>query len=791
MPKRDDMPDAPTSKDLRQQIFSLERENEALRQAGALSRHMEERFKTFLRMLPLGAHMYRLEDDGRLIFSGANPAADKILGVDNQRFIGNTIEEAFPTLVGTEIPERYRRICRDGEVWYAEQIDYRDDAIQGAFEVHAFQTAPGQMVALFSDITDRKRDKISLRRSEKMYRQIIEEAADGICIFDAEGRIHEVNPYLCRMSGYSREEFLRLNIEAFFTAEDHAEIPVRLAELAAGETVAVEKRVIRKDGMTIYAAISARKVEEGRFQAIVRDVTERRLAEEALRLEKEKLQRLLDKSPVGVALIVRDGTYQYVNPKFTHIFGYTLEDIPTGRDWFQKAYPETEYRETVRRAWRADMSRSDSGELPARTYTVTAKDGSEKLIQFRAVTMEDGAQFIIYDDITEKTRLETRLQMAQKMEAIGTLAGGIAHDFNNILSAIIGYTEIAMMDIPRGSPTESNLKQVLSAGDRARDLVKQILAFSRLGNQEFKPLLVKPIVKETMKLLRASLPATIEIRQQISSDATVMADPTQIHQIIMNLCTNAAHAMEDTGGILEVSLVDADLDEAFTRQHPDMIPGSYVQLRVTDTGHGMSPEVLHRIFDPFFTTKSDGKGTGMGLSVVHGIVHNHGGTISVDSTMEDGTRFDVYLPMIPKETAHEKPTPDALPTGREHILIIDDEPFQADIGKQVLERLGYTVETQNDGNAALDLFQKQPDAFDLVITDMTMPKITGDRLAQKMLDIRPDLPIILCTGYSERMTEDKARMLGIRGYAMKPIVMKEIAGLVRKILDGSHENPMQ
>jgi len=782
------MSDPQSTDDLREKILRLEKENAALRKDGTVNRQMEEKFKTFLRMLPLAAHMYRLEADGRLIFTEANPAADRLLNVDNQRFVGKTIEDAFPMLTDTEIPDRYRRICRQGEVWYAEQIDYQDDAIQGAFEVHAFQTAPGQMAAIFSDITDRKRDEIILRRSEKMYRQLIEEAADGICIFDADGHVHEVNPYLCRMSGYSREEFLGLTIDTFFAPEDRLDIPLRLSQLAAGETLAFKKRVARRGGEMIYAAISARKVEEGRFQAIIRDVTERRLAEEALRLEKEKFQILLEKSPVGVALIGKDGTYQYVNPKFTRIFGYTLEDIPSGREWFRKAYPDKAYRDTVRRAWKVDMTGSDMGEMPARTYTVSSKDGSEKLIHFRAVTMEDDAQFIMYDDITEKTRLETRLQMAQKMEAIGTLAGGIAHDFNNILSAIIGYTEIALMDIPPGSPPESNLKQVLSAGDRARDLVKQILAFSRLGNQEFKPLLVRPIIKETMKLLRASLPATIEIRQMITSDVTVMADPTQIHQIIMNLCTNAAHAMEESGGILEVSLEDTVLDEAFTRQHPDLLPGSYVQLSVSDTGHGMSSEVLQRIFDPFFTTKADGKGTGMGLSVVHGIVHNHGGTISVDSKSDGGTRFDIYLPVIADKTSREKSMPEALPKGSERVLIIDDEPFQADIGKQVLERLGYTVVTQNDAHAALDVFRKQPDEFDLVITDMTMPKLTGDRLARDMLDIRPDIPIILCTGYSERMTEEKAQQLGIRGFAMKPIVMKEIAGLVRRILDETHEN---
>jgi len=555
IPNRDVMSNPRTNEDLHQKVLNLEKENAELRKSGALSRHIDETFKTFLRVLPLAAHMYRLEDDDRLIFTDANPAADRILGVDNRRFVGKTIEDAFPMLTGTEIPERYRRICRHGEMWYAEQVDYRDDTVQGAFEVHAFQTAPGQMAAVFSDITDRKRNEINLRR-----------------------------------------------------------------------------------------------------------------AEEALRMEKEKFHILLDQSPVGVALIGRDGTCQYVNPKFTRIFGYALDDIPPGNGWFQEACSDTAYRESLRSPWKADMGGSDSGELPARTHTVVTRDGSEKRIRRHVVTMENDARLVLYDDVTEKTLLETRLQMAQKMEAIGTLAGGIAHDFNNILSAIIGYTEIALMDTPPGSPPESSLEQVLRAGDRARYLVKQILAFSRWGNREFTPLLVKPIVKETMKLLRASLPATIEIRQKIVSDATVMADPTQIHQIIMNLCTNAAHAMEDTGGTLEVSLVDADLDETFARKHPDMTSGPFLHLSVADSGHGMGPEVLQRIFDPFFTTRSDGKGTGMGLSVIPGILHEHGGTISVDSKPGGGTRFDIYLPVMVDAAVHDKSSPAALPTGAYSII---------------------------------------------------------------------------------------------------------------------------
>jgi CheY-like chemotaxis protein len=369
------------------------------------------------------------------------------------------------------------------------------------------------------------------------------------------------------------------------------------------------------------------------------------------------------------------------------------------------------------------------------------------------------------------------------MEAIGTLAGGIAHDFNNILSAVIGYTEIALADMPEDTSQHRNLQEVLKAGSRAKDLVKQILTFSRQTEQELKPLQINQIVRETLKLLRASLPTTVKISQDIQSDSAVLADPTQVHQVIMNLCTNAAHAMRTKGGQLKIDLSDVVLGGSFIEQHPYLSPGAYIKLRVIDTGHGMEKAILDRIFDPFFTTKERGEGTGMGLAVVLGIVKSHGGAITVESEVGKGSIFNVFLPVILQEVDHEVKTRGPIPTGTERILFIDDEKSLVDLGQQILERLGYKVTIRTSSVEALELFMEQPEKFDLVITDMTMPNMTGDELAGKLMNIRADIPVILCTGYSERISRERAHRLGIKEFILKPIVMRELAKTVRGVLD--------
>jgi len=417
---------------------------------------------------------------------------------------------------------------------------------------------------------------------------------------------------------------------------------------------------------------------------------------------------------------------------------------------------------------------------------INPKDNRSYYISQSPVVHEDGSvsKLTVFRDTTDMRTLETQLQQAQKMEAIETLAGGIAHDFNNILGGIMGYAELAKMKAPEGSKVTADLDKLIKSSNRAADLIKQILTISRQHKKEQRPVQVRYIVNEALNLLRATLPTTIEIREDLAKDTGIVnADPTQMHQVIMNLGTNAGHAMQKDGGVLEVSLANVELDDLSASTHLDLKAGSYLRLTVNDTGHGMTSEIQERIFDPYFTTKDTGEGTGLGLSVAQGIVKAHGGTITAYSEPGKGTTFHVYLPLILEEEREEKESAVPLPTGSERILFIDDEQLLIEIGSQMLELLGYEVVTRRSSVQALELFRAEPDRFDLVITDMTMPDMTGDKLAQELMKIRPDIPVILCTGHSKLTSEEKAKGLGIRAFVMKPISTRAMAEAVRKALD--------
>ena len=382
-------------------------------------------------------------------------------------------------------------------------------------------------------------------------------------------------------------------------------------------------------------------------------------------------------------------------------------------------------------------------------------------------------------------KYERQLQQVLKIQAIGTLAGGIAHDFNNILFPIVGYTELTMDEVPDDSVAHNNLEEVLKAAHRAKDLVQQILTFSRQSGLERKPVEVHLIIKEALKLLRASIPASIEIINNIDDDChPVMGDATQIHQVIMNLCTNAYQAMQDKGGTLEVNLSEVDVGYEETVKKIGMQPGKHLQLLVRDEGCGMDAIVLDRIFEPYYTTKEQGKGTGLGLSVIHGIVKNHRGDISVTSSPGKGTTFKVYLPITEDaDIVTELEPSNGAAKGNERILLIDDEEQIVSMEQQMLENLGYEVTARTDSTEALKEFSLQPQNFDLVITDMTMPQMTGDELAQKLLDIKPDIPVILCTGFNEDITEEKALAMGIQKFVMKPVIKIDLATTIRTVLD--------
>jgi CheY-like chemotaxis protein len=374
----------------------------------------------------------------------------------------------------------------------------------------------------------------------------------------------------------------------------------------------------------------------------------------------------------------------------------------------------------------------------------------------------------------------------QKMEALGTLAGGIAHDFNNILMPILINTELALFDVPAESPAANSLRLVLSAANRGKEMVKQITTFSRMKVQEHRPLEIATVVKEALSFISSSLPKHIEIQEEIRAKSSmVAADPTQIQQVLMNLCGNAADAMRENGGLLRVALDEVAVDETLVSMEPGLKVGPYVRLTVSDTGAGITPDVMVKIFDPFFTTKDPAGGTGMGLPMVHGIVKSHGGIVTVVSEVGKGTTFTVYLPRVRAESANDSPDEDPITTGKETILVVDDEEYQVQSIRDMLTRLGYQVTGKTRSLEALELFRTQPQQFDLVITDEVMPVMTGSKLAQELLKIRPDLPIILCTGYSEAITADRVEKIGLRELMMKPFGIREIAKTIRKVLDAN------
>ncbi|MBU8848355.1 MAG: response regulator [Desulfobacterales bacterium] len=420
-----------------------------------------------------------------------------------------------------------------------------------------------------------------------------------------------------------------------------------------------------------------------------------------------------------------------------------------------------------------------------KTDIVSPLDNRSYHISHSPVIYKDDtiSKMTVFSDTTNLKKIEAQLQQSQKMESIGTLAGGIAHDFNNILFPIMGRTEMLLQDIPEDSPFHASLNEIFTSALRASDLVKQILTFSRQDTNELSLMKIQPVIKEALKLIRSTIPTTIEIKQYIRNDCgAIKADPTQIHQVVMNLTTNAYHAMEKAGGELKVTLKEIQLgdDDVIT---PDIMPGVYACLTIADTGTGMDKNILEKIFDPFFTTKKQGKGTGMGLSVVHGIVNSMGGAIQAYSEPGKGTEFKVYFPVEKSSfEKHSTQTKEPVRGGTERILLVDDEEAIIAMEKQILEHLGYQVTSRTSSIEALEAFRANPDKFDLVITDMAMPNMSGDKLAAGLIEIRSDIPILLCTGFSGTISEEKAASLGMKGFILKPIVMKDLANKIREVL---------
>jgi PAS domain S-box-containing protein len=505
-----------------------------------------------------------------------------------------------------------------------------------------------------------------------------------------------------------------------------------------------------------------------------------------IREKDENFMNLAENTRDGILIATADGSYVYANRRATEITGTSASQLlkicldelvdlddngGLSENWLDESFVHKRSEKTIKR---------ENGTI---TLEMTAA---------KTIWQGQPAVLVLLGDISqvkraeeERDRLLAYMEEARKMEALGTLAGGIAHDFNNILSIILGFTELAMLELPGDSSSYLKLEKVIMNCLRASDVVKQIMTFGHLTGGDLKPVRISLLIKETLRLMRTCIPSTVEIRENIMLESDVaLADLAQINQVFINLCNNAVYAMREKGGVLEVRLEEVEIDEGAGMSIPGLDPGHFIRLTVADTGHGMGPQLMKRIFEPYFTTKDVGEGTGMGLAVAHGIVGVHGGAITVRSEPGKGAAFHVYLPKSEREGGEDIKPAELTPTGHERILFVDDEVDVIDMVKQMLEYLGYQVVDKSSGLEALELFKADPEQFDMIIADMIMPNMTGTELVKEILKIRPDISIIILTGYLERISEEEADAIGIDAVLKKPVVMDEIARTVRKVING-------
>jgi PAS domain S-box-containing protein len=713
--------------------------------------------------------MLLVDSDGTIQFE--NPAANHLLSARGVRNVGKRLKLRFDP----EAMQENRIVREDESVLIVETratpFDWNGESVY--------------LVSL-QDITQRREMEKRARQSEQRYRQLFEEmmpafALDEV-VLDAAGRpcdlrILEVNPMFEQIVGRSRQEVVGHTVRELFPIEDDFWLDYCSRVALSGEPEHCEHYAM---GIDKYIEASAFSPQRGMVAVTFMDVTARKKAEEELLL----LAAAVSNAGEAISLLDNVGRVIYVNPAFGKTFGLEPKAI------VGMPSPILAAIQSNLGAYGSLLRAIEDGITCSGRFQVERPDGTRRELDTTISPIRDNkgqvSHFaVISRDVTDRLLAETQLRQAQKLEAIGTLAGGIAHDFNNILAAIMGYTELAAQTLPQEHEVQEDLLRVLTAGQRAQSLIQQILMFSRQRELEHQPLRVDIAIKEALKLLRATLPATIEIRTTYTEGSfKILGDLTQVQQVLMNLCTNAFHAMPD-GGVLEVRLESITLDDLSSKAAAELRAGNYIRLTVSDTGHGMDKRTLERIFEPFFTTKEAGKGTGLGLATVHGIVKAHNGAITVYSEPGQGTTFHAYFPVASAELVPPEPLDSASPMLRgngEHVLVVDDEPSLANLGKTMLERLGYRATAFTSALDALEAFAAAPNAFQAVLSDHTMPKMNGMTLAKKIKELRQEIPVVLCTGFSEALTEDRDSNTKPSEVLRKPILMGELAKAIHRAL---------
>ncbi len=708
-----------------------------------------------------------------------NDAMTRFLKKPYNEIIGQNCCEL---LHGSSKPVSRCPLVRMRETRRSETTDFQLDDRWINIKVDPLINNDGHLVGavhITSDITEYRKANRALQESENKFRLAFANAQDAIVWIDVESDvITNCNKATEELLGKSRKEIIGQHHTTLYPEDKAEHYHSLLDESGKNPNRNIEAEILTKSGQTrtVTISLSTMQVDDKEIvQGIIRDITENKRAIEEIK----NLAKFPSEDPNPVLRISKDCKILYANDAAS----------PVLKTW------QIQEGQLLPELWRKRIEEVYSSDGSA-TYELNCDDGCMFFITLQPVA-ESGYVNAYGLDITErkkaekeKIELELELSQKQKMDAIGTLAGGIAHDFNNILAAMQGYLELSFEDLPEDSPIRDNLEQILSCVNRATKLVKQILTFSRKDQdqqiQNKEPVQVSSIIKEVLGMLRSSLPATIKISRKIHADSSiVLADPTQIHQILVNLCTNASHAMREEGGLLEVSLDDVNFESETRIGEEHLRPGPYVKISVSDSGCGMEKEVIERIFEPFFTTKKVNEGTGLGLSVVHGIIKSHDGAITISSTPGEGTTFDIFLPKIESVEIQEPQPSESTNKDNEVILLVDDEEIMVDVTGQILRRLGFDVVAKNNSIDALETFQEEPDKFDLVITDQVMPNMTGTQLASKLISIRPDISIILCSGFPENVRPEELESIGIKEFILKPISKQEIAKIIRKVLDKS------
>jgi PAS domain S-box-containing protein len=760
------------------EIMEVNRDITSRKQAEESVKAERERLYTVLETLP--AYVVLLTQDYRIPF--ANRLFRELFGDPQgkqcfQHLFGRTEPcetcETYKVLQTTK-PQRWQWTGPNGHTYDVNDFPFTD------------ADGSGLILEMGIDITDRKRAEDQVRFANLYNRSLIEASLDPLVAISAEGRITDVNVATEKATGYSRQELVGTDFSDYFTNLDKAKTAYEQV-FRDGMTRDYELEIRHKDGNVtpvLYNA-SVYRDEAGEVTgvfAVVRDISALKSAERALRESEERYRTAIENASDGIALVKED-SHTFVNRRFAEMFGYEDPSEIVGKPLSITVHPDD-----LAKVLEINRMRQKGEPVPTRyEFKGIKKDGTQRIIEVSAVRttyLGEPASLAYLRDITDYKNLEDQLRHSQKMEAIGVLAGGVAHDFNNILAAIIGFAEMVEEDIPLGKPKVEHVQRVINAASRGRELVQKILAFSRKTERARHLVSLSAITKETAQLLRASIPTTIEIMLDMAATSDIiLATPVEVQQVLMNLSTNAALSMQEKGGILKLIVTDINIVRNSPLLEANMVPGEHVQLVVADTGTGMTPDVIERIFEPFFTTREVGQGTGMGLAVVYGIVKSLHGSIRVVSEPGVGSTFTVLFPKAQTDVFAEKVTTEQSSGNKERVLFVDDEESLVEWGKALLERLGYEVIATNDSTKALEAFSSDPSIFDLVITDQTMPGVTGLQLAREFLRIRPEIPIILCTGHSSAVTFDKLEEPGIREFLMKPLTRKELAEAIYRALD--------